>query len=184
MASASPAQFPGLYDAAVIGGIPIGPVGVIAEVVGGGDPRKIDEKTGYGQDGSAPVYVGRTLSKFTLKLTFWTAEALDYYHEVLLPAISPPPTAKNTNALDFFHAYVSNPPHNITSVLVEDIGQLIQTDPGVWVAEIKLMRFVKPKPAVGKPGASKSTPKKKTAKDDADLEIEALTAQVKSLAND
>lgn len=184
MASASPLDFPLLYDAAVIGGIPIGPVGVIAEVVGGGDPRKIDEKAGYGQDGSAPVYVGRTLSKFTLKLTMWTSEAINYYVDTLLPAISPPPTAKNTNALDFFHAYVSNPPHNITSVLIEDIGQMVQTEPGVWVAEIKLMRFVKPKPAVGKPSASKSSPKKKTAKDDADLEIEALTAQVKSLAND
>lgn len=157
----------------------------IATVSGGVDARGWDTRKGYGQSGATRVYTGRELKSFTLRLYFWHEVQIDWYREQILPVIAPEPIGKTAKAIEFYHPAVSEEPHGIRAVDVDEIGQLTPDgDSGGWYVEIKLTRYARPKPAVGKPsGAAAKTPKPPTAAEKADAEIEALTKQMKELAN-
>lgn len=57
-------------------------------------------------------------------------------------------------ALQISHPVLVTPPLNITSVVVEDIGQWNQDDDGLWTCTVKFIQFRKPIAAIGKPDST------------------------------
>ncbi len=154
----------------------------LAEVTGGHAPRKIDVRKGYGLTGASTVFTGIDIDGFQVRLSFVTQAEIDDYDTNFVPLLAAPPSGTNPKALDFYHPLVSDPPIGVRSVLVQDVSQLTRVgDDGLWIVDIKLMPFVKTKPALAKPTASTGAPAAAKPQDAADKIIADLTAQVKGL---
>lgn len=183
MATPDPQLVPAAWDMAVLDG-KIMPG--LAEILDGGS-RVLgwDEAKGYGTSGAAIKFTGAKLTKFTLRLSFYEGvrglsgyEQRFEYFETFVPLLQKCESGKL--ALSFYHPAVSEPPQNVTVIVPEELGALKQTGDGLWYVDLKLTEFRAPKPAVGTP--KQTATKKKTAKDAADLDIDALSLELVTLA--
>lgn len=184
-----PSTDPDAWDYAVLGGIPTPGLCIIkgASKVLGWDKRK-----GQGTSGASTVYTGDELTEFSMRLELYPGvrgldlrTQLDVIDQELLPVLAAASSGKS--AVDFYHPAVADPPVDVRAVVPVDLGQLEQ-EGDLWTWTVKFLQFKKPKPAIGKPSASKSkggtSKDQTTAKDAIDEEIEALTKQVKNAANE
>ncbi|MCA9594101.1 MAG: hypothetical protein KC776_12345 [Myxococcales bacterium] len=155
---------------------------------GGGLPVKWDAAKGYGTTPGTKL-VGFDLQRFQLRILY--AEGINglssFEQRYIVDAKIRPlleTTLGGKVAVDFYHPAVSEAPINIRSVVLENWGQLEPADDtGLWVQPITLLKFSKPKVAIGKPKASKnSASKQPTAQDAADKDIAALTETLNKVA--
>lgn len=180
-----PDRFPEAWEQAIIGGVPT--LG-LATVSGGAYVLGWDAKKGTAKSGASTVFTGRELSECTLKITFADGaqglsaeDQINQWDEQIVPILTQSENGKT--AVDFYHPSVSEPPIELTSVVVKEIGQIQVQGDGLRTVEVKLLKYVKPKPApAGKPsGSASKSPGAPTAKDAMDQQIEDLTGQVKEL---
>lgn len=183
-----PEVSPLAWDAATIGTEQT--PGLCEIVDGGGRPFKWDVQKAYGSDGPATALTGAAEQRFTMRLRFFdgvgglsSVEQRELYFSKIVPLLEK--TTNGKQAVDFYHPSVSDPPIGIRSVVCEEFGRLTEETDGVWAVAVKLLKYSKPKPKVGKPKSSAKGKKSGDAppvKDALDKQIEALTKQFKELA--
>lgn len=147
----------------------------IAELVGASSPRKWDERGGYGLSGSTVVFRGVGLSRFSFKIRLYTEQDWSDWF-AWKPLVDRPPLGERPKALGISYPLLEQ--LGVTAVVVEEVSQAEQTNPGEWTITIKFIEFRKPKVALAKPEGAKATPA-----DPVDVVIEQLSNQVKELAN-
>ncbi len=127
----------------------------IADVVGANSPRNWEERAGYGWSGAWLIYRGVGLSHFSIVFTLYTdADWLDWY--AFQPLVTKPPYGKRPRALDIVHPLTSA--LGIRAVVVEDALAPEQSEPGVWVATLKVIEWRHPKYSLAKPEGSQAAP--------------------------
>ena len=176
--SVNPLRDPGSWDWIILAGKPLPG---IPRIVGASDPRKWDVRAGYGTSGATTVFTGTDIKEFSIEIEMWDPDQVDYWNDTIVPILED--SRKGKTALDFYAPACSEPPINIRSIVVTDPTQLTVEDDGTITTSIKVMKYAKPKPAVGKPASSKKSTDQPTAQDAQDKEIAALTAQLKDLAS-
>lgn len=131
----------------------------IAEVIGASSPREWDVRKGYGLMGAFVVYRGRGLAKFSVRLTFTTAEDWTSW-EAWKPLVMTYPRrrggGRDSGTLDIWHPILED--LGIGAVCVEDVLQPVPGETGDWNVEIKFLEFRRPKIALAKPEGAKATP--------------------------
>ncbi len=161
----------------------------IVSIEGEGLKLKWDDAKGTGTSGATSKFVGRDISKFTMKVTFVEGyfgmtefEQRLKWSEVIIPLMS---TAfEGKTALDFYHPAVSEPPIDIRSVDIEHIRPMRKdSDTGFWSVSVDFKRYARPKPGLGTPSGS-SKKKNKKAKDAADVEIDKLSLELATLSGE
>lgn len=176
MAAVNPIRDPGAWDWVTISGKA---VPGIPTIEGAGNPQKWDVRRGYGTSGAYIVYMGADVPSFTLHLTMWDPEHIDYYNSEIVPELLK--SMQGHTALDFYAPACSEPPLSIKHVVVVDPGQLTEDDDGYWHASIKLLKYVRPKPSIAKPLPDSSEPKPTDA---IQAQIAAQNSQFNSNADD
>lgn len=172
-----PLTTPDAYDTAIVSGVQMPGLCIIE---GASDPRKWDEKKGHGVSGATIVYTGDGLCKFTLIVRLWNEGHFIDWQEAR-KVFSSKPLTKNPKALQIYHPYLEE--LGVSSVQVEEIGQMEQKDAGVWEVAIKMIQYRAPKAASGKPSSSStSAPGQPKPEDEIDKQIRNLTDQVRKLA--
>jgi hypothetical protein len=158
-----------------------------AIVEGAGQPRKWDEQAGVGLEGASLVGGALGLSEFSVKIQMWEARHFiewDSFRELLK---APKPVAAGfvngisagikVKALDIRHPLLDEV--GVNSVVVTDRTQMQPVgDDGMWEVVISFKAYRSPKPVLVKPDGVAAAPpgdQKTIAKDQVDLEIEALT---------
>lgn len=156
-----------------------------AEIVGASDLRKWDIQQGPGLMGAYVLFMGKDLSKFTLRLKLLTLEdwqGWDQLRPLLqkmpkrrFSALGGPPAGKGSGALEIVHPVLEQA--NIHAVVVESIAAPIQTGDGEWTIDIALIEFRRPKVALAKPDKAE-TP---VPTDPWDLKIDEYSKQLDAL---
>lgn len=127
----------------------------LAEVTGAGSPRQWDERAGYGLSGALVVFHGLKLSHFTITLRLYTLEHWTEWHK-FKRFVAKPPLGTRQRALDVQHPLLDE--CGIASMVVEDVGQFVQTEDGVWDVAISCIEYRRPKAGLSKPDGSAATP--------------------------
>ena len=179
------AQFPAQNYILINGDV--SPGKAIVRVGPGVSPRGWDERNGYAMSGATLVPKGNPLGVFSVRFEFWDptqmpawyAFAAKYFDE----SVRFNPGSIQPRALGISHPILEAPPLRITEVVVTDATGLDQEDGGLWWCEVFFKRFRKAVPAkqpplAAIPAAATATP---TAQDNADLEIQKLSAEFQSL---
>lgn len=169
-----------------------------ANVINASDPRKWDERQGYGYSGAFLVYMGDKLSDVDVIITLWDEPSPLPGATILSPnqwqdwatfakVLVKAPVGQRPKALGISHPLLSTPPLSISAVVVVDVTQFIQgegEDSGSWSCMIRLKAFRAPIPVLGRP--NQAIPPKGLAvpvpADGADLEINTLRGQRDGLA--
>lgn len=154
----------------------------IAWIEGASSPRSWDVRKGYGVSGATVVFKGVPPAAFKLMIVLTTPEDWDAWH-AWRPIVARPPTPDGTAtarplrpaALDIVHPIPND--LGIRSVVVTDVKQPVESDPGKWTIEIGLLEFRAPVRALVRPTGSDNVPTP-----DRDPVIEGLTAQLNALA--
>jgi hypothetical protein len=162
-------------DAAVLSGLVTPGFAIIER---GGTPRNWDERMGYGWSGSFPVFTGQKLGFFDLTFRMFTKTDWELYRAIR-PLLVRPPYGKRPQALDIVHPILLD--LEIRSIVITDVKQLRQTDPGVWEKTIECLQFRKPKIALAKPEASAQKPE---SQDPYDKLIDKLSADNQALTDE
>lgn len=152
----------------------------LCDVAGAGTPRTWDERKGYGLSGATIVYTGDGLAKFGIKIKLYTTEDFAAWDTFKL-LLKKTPRGVRPKAMDISHPLLEE--LGITSVVVEDLLQGVQTADGEWTYEVKLKQYRAPLPTIGKPDGSASKADQPTAQTEIDKTIDALTKQVKGLSS-
>lgn len=151
---ANPIDDPDLYDAVLLGGAWTPGV---ADVAGAGDPRKWDKQDGKGQSGATIKYNGRGLAEFDIVLTFTERRHFDAWRT--FKVVLEPPEGASPTGLDIVHPLLEDV--GITSVVVQNVSQITQPEPGIYQVTISLLQNRAPVPThvvpVGSGGASVTT---------------------------
>ncbi len=146
----------------------------LAEIVNADSPRRWDERKGYGLSGAIIIFRGVMLSHFVIRLTLVTSQDwADWY--AWKPIVDKPPFGTRPKALDIVHPITEG--LGIKACGIENVGQPVQSDDGLWLVDIKCIEYRRPEIALAKPEASKAAPL-----DPIDQRIEALTKQYQDLA--
>lgn len=173
----NPIENADLYDVIVLAGQPSPGLAIVS---GAGSPRNWDERRGYGLSGAFLVFTGDGLAKFQVRLLLWEPQHFAQW-EVFSRLLARPQRGTRPKALDYYHPYHSEEPLNIKSVVVEDVLQQEQIEPGLWAQDIKFIQYRAPKPFLAKPEGSTAQLNEPRAEDEADRVILNLVEQVKSL---
>jgi len=181
---ANPLVNPNLFDTFKLAGV-LSPG--TCEVSGAKMDRRWDVKQGYGLGGGTVVFVGDSLVEFTARLTFWTPEQINEYNADLVPLLkSPPPSFRDGEpqgkALSFFHGYVSEPPLNVSAVVVKSVTQIEQVADGLFQVQITFLQHRAPRPQLSQPIAA-VTDEKPTPRDWYERKILEMDERVKKTAN-
>ncbi|HMI84647.1 MAG TPA: hypothetical protein VK550_11165 [Polyangiaceae bacterium] len=144
----------------------------LAEIVGASQPRKWDERPGYGLSGAFIVYTGTGLAHFSVHVHLFTVADWDAWN-IWKQLIAKPPSGLKPEALDIWHPFLED--LGIKAVVVEDQLQPVDVGNGEWVHEIKFVQFRMPTPAVCKPMAAKSEPE---PEDSVDRTIKNLYSRI------
>jgi hypothetical protein len=146
----------------------------LAEIAGADQPRKWDERGGYGLSGATLVYTGDGLAHFSVRIHLFSAEDWNEWN-VWKQLVKKAPLGTRPKAQDIWHPYLED--LEIKSVVVENRLQPVDVGNGEWVHEIKFGQFRRPKVTYSKPEASKVEPD-----DPYDKVIANLTGQFQKLA--
>lgn len=135
----------------------------MAVVSGGGASsiRRWDEREGFGISGAFPVFKGRGLARFSVKLKFWTPEHWNDWATWKglvdkLPRKRFGEAGKDTGNLDIWHPLLEDV--DIKSVCVAERMAPEQTADGEWTIDIRFLEFRRPKFTLAKPEGSEATP--------------------------
>lgn len=127
----------------------------LCDVEGAGSPREWEEIAGYGWSGGFLRFRGVKLAHFSIRFRLYTeADWLEW--SVFKPLVDKPPYGKRPRALDIWHPVLVD--QGIYSVVVEDLGQPMQTADGEWTIEIKMIEAREPKYSQVKAEGSAATP--------------------------
>lgn len=146
----------------------------LATVAAANSPRRIDIRRGYALSGSRPVFRGIGLASPVVTLRLYASEDWDNWHE-WRELVQRPPRGERPRAQDIWHPILED--QGIASVLVQDVGQPIQTSDGEWSIIIKFVEFRRPVRAIAVPDGSDDT-----AVDPVEQRIDNLTARFNALA--
>jgi hypothetical protein len=127
----------------------------LSEVAGASQPRKWDERGGYGLSGAFLVYTGDGLAHFSIHTHLFTVDDWDEWNQ-WKQIVSKPPAGTRPKALDIWHPFLED--LGITSVIVENRMQPVDVGGGEWVHEIKFGQWRMPKTSYAKPESSKVEP--------------------------
>lgn len=125
----------------------------IAEIVGAASPRNWEERKGYGYGGAIVVFRGVGLAKFSVKFILWTEEHWSEWEGFRLLLQRPPPPNRNSimrqsiygprpRALDIYHPILLD--LGVSSVVVTELVQPVQTGHGEWTHEVKFIEYRQP----------------------------------------
>ena len=120
------------------------------------------------------MYRGIGLAHFKLMLRLYTTEDWNAWHE-WKSVVQRAPLGERPRALEIEHPQLAD--LGITSVVVEDVLQPVQTGDGEWTIEVKLAEFRRPEFTLTRPEGSQDRPT-----DPVDQYIEQLSGQVQELA--
>ncbi len=189
----TPVDTPDLWDSIILAGIKSPG---IAEVTGGDREFGWEAKKSQGSDGATTTQGGAGLAKPKVKFLLWKepgkVDHFEAWNMVFLPLLHSSQkavAAKKTTTTQVV-AHAGKPPHaldiyhpdlaanGIRSVVVDNIGQLVDEGKGLSSCAVSFLEFRPPKPAGGTPGGSKKpwanmnpTEKRKSfAEDKADFE--------------
>jgi hypothetical protein len=147
----------------------------IAEVLGTSSPRRWDERRGFGFTGAALIFRGVGLARPVIKIKLYTAQDWADWH-AWRALVQRPPLGERARALDVEHPILDD--LGISSIVVEDVLQPLQTADGEWTIEIRCIEYRRPLPAIQRIEGS--------ATDEAlspnQALIESLAGQVQELA--
>jgi hypothetical protein len=152
----------------------------IAKLVGASSPREWVERGGFGITGSFSIFKRRGLCHFTVEIRLYTAEDWTAW-AAWKPIVDKLPTRRGggtspaSGYLAIDHPFLAD--LDIKAVGVEDVGQPVDEDMGVYMIPIKFIEFRSPKLTMAKPEGAKATPL-----DPYDQKIKELAAQVDKLA--
>jgi len=148
----------------------------LAELSGFSSPRKWDERRGFALSGARLVFRGIGNSRGSIKLRLYTPEDFEAWEE-FSPLVQRPPLGERARALDAWHPLLEL--LGIQAVVIEDVGQPIQTGDGEWTIEIKVIEHRPPLPMLAPVGGSADRPQ---PVDPVEVVISALSSTVQELA--
>lgn len=148
----------------------------LASLSGGAErPYNWDVRYALGLQGAVIMYWGWKLSesiKFTFK--FWTAEQINEFFTVFLPALKYDVTKKNPKPVSIYHPVLAA--NDIVSVVTKSIGPLVDAGSQLWTVTVEFLEYRLPKRQnVAKTPDTIET-RKPTALDAQDREIAKLLA--------
>lgn len=167
-----------------------------ATIRGLNSPRAWDIRKGYGLSGATVVPAGDELATFSVLFEFFdaggsgvqkTADMLQawyvYASKYFDKSVRLVPGSNVPKALGIDHPILAAPPHRVAEAVVKDVSQLEQDELGGWSTEVFFLQYRKPKPALAAPNAAIPAAAKPapTAEDEADREMAAKLATLKSL---
>lgn len=127
----------------------------VAEITGAGTPRRWDERESYGFSGAFVVYHGQNLSHFSVNVRLITEQDwLDWY--TFKPIVDRVPLGKLQRPFDIVHPLLGM--LGIHSAVVEDVGQALQVEDGIWQIEIKCIEYRSPRYALAAAQGAQATP--------------------------
>lgn len=142
----------------------------LCEIEGANSPRNWEELPGYGWSGALLRFKGVGLAHFVIRLKLLTSQDwIDW--SVFKPLVDKPPLGRRPRALDVWHPLLVD--QGIYALVVEDLGQPMQTADGEWSIEIKCIEWRMPKYSLATPDGAKATPV-----DPYEQQIEQLTKEV------
>ena len=147
----------------------------LATILGAGSPRGWDIRKGYGYSGAIIWFTGIGLAKFSAKIELYEATDWEDWH-AFKSLVKKPPLGVRPKALDIWHPLLED--LEIKSVVVEDLLQPVQTQPGVWEIQIKFLQHRALKFSLAKPDGSQDR-----VTDPVELRIQERTGVLKNLNN-
>lgn len=126
-----------------------------ARISGAGIPYKWDVRQAYGRAGATVVGMGRDLSKFTLTIEMWEPAHFILW-EFFKTQLEPPGPFALPFAVNMQSPILAD--LGISSVVVEERGQLELASNGIWSSTSKILEYRKPIPAILKPRGSVPAP--------------------------
>lgn len=127
----------------------------IAEIRNASSPRRLRRMNGYGLSGATVRFAGVGLSEPILVLRLYTEEDWNGW-DSFRSIVARPPLGERARPLDIWHPILEM--QGVSAVLVEDVGQPMQTDHGEWTIEIKLVEFRRPEFTLSTPGGAQDQP--------------------------
>lgn len=147
----------------------------IGEIVGLDSPRNWEERVGPGYSGAIVIFRGVRPSHFSITFRLYTeVDWADW--NAFQTTIAKPPFGKRPRALDIVHPLCQA--NGVRAIVVENVISPQQTADGEWTAELKVIEFRRPKPALATPEGSQDSPI-----DPVELEIERLRQEAKDKAD-
>jgi len=127
----------------------------LCDIEGANSPRNWEEFPGYGWSGALVRFRGIGLAHFSVKLRLYTDQDwIDWAQ--FKPLVDKPPIGKRPRGKDIWHPILVD--QGIYSMVVEDLGQPVQTDHGEWTIEIKCIEYRMPKYSLSTPDGTEATP--------------------------
>jgi len=106
------------------------------EIEGLEEVRKFDERAGYGVAGATVMFMGRGICHFTVRLYLWNE--LEWQRWLSFkPVVDKLPIGKNAKGIEVKHTMINSV--GIAAVYVEELFAPTQTEPGLWVVELRLV---------------------------------------------
>jgi len=141
----------------------------IAEVLGASSPREWKERRSIGYGGAIVVFRGIKLARFTVKLRLYSDQDWqdwdDFRDVVQRPPLSNAasqgvgiirsPFGRRPKALSVNHPILAD--LNISSCVVLDVLQPVQTGNGEWTIDIKFIEYRRPRYQLATPDAAATT---------------------------
>jgi len=125
------------------------------EISGLEEVRKFDEKAGMGLAGAIVVFMGRGICHFTVKFFLSTQQEWDQWLE-FKPLLERLPIRGNSKGIEVKHELINHV--GITAVYVEELFAPVQQEPGLWVAEVRLVEARGPKFQLSQLDGAEATP--------------------------
>lgn len=123
----------------------------LADVTGADSVRELQERRGYGLGGATVVYRGIKLISPKVTLRLFLPEHWEAWHE-WKRLVERAPTGTRARAMDIWHPILED--QGVTSVLVESVGQPVQTNDSEWSITIGFKEYRPPVRALSTPGGS------------------------------
>jgi hypothetical protein len=176
---ANPLQIPTLYEKVVAGGL-LSPG--VAKVSGFSRSWDWDVKKAKGASGASTTLQGEGLAKGSIEFLLWRPEHFLEW-ETFAEALVRGQKQKKIEALSVLHPDLQR--LEIFSLVVEEIGGLVDKGKGLYSIAVKFLEYRPPKPAGGSPSGAKASGGWKsktasTAQSEQDKELEKLIAEAQA----
>jgi hypothetical protein len=126
----------------------------ICDIEGADSVRKYESVEAYGESGALLNFKGVDAARFRIRLRLYTSADWSDWQSFRL-RIFAPPTDTKPQALDVWHPLLWD--QGIHRLVIENFVQPIQTDDGVWTAELRCIEWRMLQPALTRVAGSKAT---------------------------
>jgi len=123
----------------------------LAEVTGADSVRELQERKGYGLGGATVVYKGIKLIKPKISIRLITDQDWEDWHQ-WKRLVERAPTGSRARAMDIWHPILED--QGVTSVLIENVSQPVQTNDSEWTITISCIEYRRPVRALATPAGS------------------------------